>query len=164
MCRHVSVLHWRMMSASLSSLHDLMQVCCKVGGKLHKQVAGLRQSPLPYIDHKNFAGNKNHSPHWSRKRKPHRHHEIHLNWMHLSIAAMPTSSYKMCILTGAVHYGTDPDLVHARRARMTYGVRACMPYEEGKQARCKSLWAHTVLGKPFRACSTKKQSLVLLQL
>ena len=32
---------------------------------------------------------------------------------------------------GAVLYGQDPSLIHARRSRLTYGVRGCAPYIEG---------------------------------
>ncbi len=34
-------------------------------------------------------------------------------------------------LPGAVGFGVRPELVRARRARMTYGVRACAPFDDG---------------------------------
>jgi hypothetical protein len=33
--------------------------------------------------------------------------------------------------TGAVAFGVKPDLVRARRARMTYGVKCSAPYVDG---------------------------------
>ncbi|GFH15348.1 heat shock protein 12B [Haematococcus lacustris] len=35
------------------------------------------------------------------------------------------------VLGGAVVYGRCPELIHARRSRMAYGVRACAPYPDG---------------------------------
>ncbi|GFH32018.1 uncharacterized protein HaLaN_31165, partial [Haematococcus lacustris] len=35
------------------------------------------------------------------------------------------------VLGGAVLYGDNPSLIHARRSRMAYGVRSCCPYVPG---------------------------------
>lgn len=36
---------------------------------------------------------------------------------------------------GGVIYGCHPELIHARRARMAYGIRTCVPYVEGAPGR-----------------------------
>ncbi|KAF5833002.1 hypothetical protein DUNSADRAFT_10923 [Dunaliella salina] len=35
------------------------------------------------------------------------------------------------VLSGAVAYGCEPDLIHARRSRLSYGVRLHSPWEDG---------------------------------
>ncbi len=35
------------------------------------------------------------------------------------------------VVQGAVLYGADPEVIHARRARYTYGIRACSKFMEG---------------------------------
>ena len=39
--------------------------------------------------------------------------------------------YPLSTLSGAVLYGCHPELIHARRSRSTYGIKACAPYVEG---------------------------------
>lgn len=40
-----------------------------------------------------------------------------------------------CIHAGAVIYGSHPEYIHARRSKVTYGVRACGPHVEGAPSR-----------------------------
>ena len=45
-------------------------------------------------------------------------------WMVAALSAVHT-------YIGAVLYGCHPELIHARRSRSTYGIKACAPYVEG---------------------------------
>ncbi|KAF5833000.1 hypothetical protein DUNSADRAFT_10921 [Dunaliella salina] len=42
---------------------------------------------------------------------------------------VPPHNYA-AVLNGAVLYGCNPELITARRSRMSYGIKACAPYEE----------------------------------
>lgn len=47
-----------------------------------------------------------------------------------------TVCHTVCV-AGAVKYGCNPSLIHARCSRLAYGVRTCRPWEEGAPDR---LW------------------------
>ncbi|MEW5309675.1 MAG: hypothetical protein WDW38_001544 [Sanguina aurantia] len=56
--------------------------------------------------------------------------ELHCNKM-LLVGGFASSPYLQGRLQGSVIYGSRPELIHARRSRLSYGLRACAPYQDG---------------------------------